>query len=109
MMWAGQKTMTSLHQAWAALPPRLKILEPVQISSGHWALLERLHANFDDRKAHTRLPIPIARFRDAATKTIFEQAKQFNDVKTVAVDDSWVVEKFVTGTPDTMAKYVRHL
>jgi hypothetical protein len=100
--------MTSLHQAWATLQPRLKILEPVQISSDHWSLIERMHANFNDREAHTRLPIPIARFRDAARKTIFEHAKQFNDVKTVAVDDSWFVEKFVTGTPDTMAKYVRH-
>src|SRR5882757_695566 len=100
--------MTSLHQAWAALQPRLKILEPVQFSSEHWSLIERMHANFNDREAHTRLPIPIARFRDAARKTIFEHAKQFNDVKTVAVDDSWFVEKFATGTPDTMAKYVRH-
>jgi hypothetical protein len=102
-----EKMMTSLYQAWAALQPRLKILEPVQISSDHWSLLERLHANFGDREAHTRLPMPIARFRDAARKKIFEQAKQFNDVKTVAVDDSWFAEKFVTGTPDPMANYVR--
>ena len=79
----------------------------MQISSDHWSLIERMHANFNDREAHTRLPIPIARFRDAARKTIFEHAKQFNDVKTVAVDDSWFVEKFVDGTPDTMANYVR--
>jgi hypothetical protein len=99
--------MTSLHQAWATLQPRLKILEPVQFSSDHWSLVERIHANFNDREAHTRLPIAIARFRDAARKTIFEHAKQFNDVKTVYVDDSWFVEKFVNGTPDTMANYVR--
>ena len=40
-------------------------------------------------------------------KTIYEHAKQFDDVKTVYVDDSWFVEKFVDGTPDTMANYVR--
>ena len=99
--------MTSLHQAWAALQPRLKILEPVQFSPEHWSLLERLHENFNDRTAHTHLPMPIARFREAASKTIYEDAKQFDDVKTVAVDDSWLAEKFVNGTPDTMANYVR--
>ena len=103
----GKVTMTSLHQAWATLEPRLKILEPVQFSSDHWSLIERLHANFNDREAHTHLPIPIARFREAARKEIFEHAKQFNDVKTVNVDDSWFVENFVDGTPDTMANYVR--
>ena len=66
-----------------------------------------MHANFNDREAHTHLPIPIARFREAARKEIYEHAKQFNDVKTVYVSDSWFVEKFVNGTPDTMANYVR--
>ena len=99
--------MTSLHQAWASLPPRLRILEPVQFSSDHWSLIERLHANFNDREAHTRLPIPIARFRQAASKAIHEHAKQFDDVKTVYVNDSWFVEKFVDADPDTMANYVR--
>jgi hypothetical protein len=99
--------MTSLRQAWAALPPRLKILEPVPWSSGHWSLVERLHANFNDREAHTRLPMPIARFREAARKEIYEHAKHFDDVKTVYVNDSWYSEKFATGTPDTMANYVR--
>jgi hypothetical protein len=99
--------MASLHQAWAALQPRLKILEPVSFSSDQWSLIERLHANFNDREAHTRLPLPIARLREAATKAIYEQAKQFSDVKTVAVDGNWLAEKFVDGTPDTMANYVR--
>ena len=99
--------MTSLRQAWAALPPRLKILEPVQWSSDHWSLVERLHANFNDREAHTHLPMPIARFREAARKEIYEHAKHFDDVKTVYVNDSWYSEKFATGTPDTMANYVR--
>src|SRR5476649_1369160 len=99
--------MTSLHQAWATLQPRLKILELVQFSSDHWSLIERMHANFNDREAHTHLPIPIARFRGAASKAIYEHAKQFNDVKTVYVNDSWLVEKFVGDTPDTMANHVR--
>src|SRR5258708_1399090 len=99
--------MTSLHRAWATLQPRLKILEPLQFSADHWSLVERLHANFNDREAHTRLPIPIARVREAAMKAIYEHAKQFNDVKTAYVDDSWFAEKFANGTPDTMANYVR--
>jgi hypothetical protein len=85
----------------------LKILEPVPFSSGHWSLIERMHVNFNDREAHTHLPIPIARFRDAARKSIHDHAKQFDDVKTVYVDDSWFVEKFVDGAPDAMASYVR--
>ena len=99
--------MTSLRQAWAALPPRLKILEPVPFSSDHWSLVECMHANFNDREAHTHLPLPIARFRKAARKEIYEHAKHFNDVETVYVNDSWLLEKFVNGTPDTMAHYVR--
>ena len=99
--------MTSLHQAWAALQPRLRILEPVEFSSDHWSLIERLHANFNDREAHTRLPMAIARFREAAGKEIYEHTKHFDDVRTVYVDDSWLLEKFAGGTPDTMANYVR--
>jgi hypothetical protein len=94
--------MPSLRQAWAALPPRLKILEPLSFSSDDWSAIERLHANFNDRDAHTRLPLPIARFREAATNGIYEQAKHFDDVNTVYVNDSWLRE-----TPDTMASYVR--
>ena len=82
--------MTPLREAWAALPPRLKILEPVPFSAEHWSLVERLHANFNDREAQTHLPIRIARFREAASKTIYDQAKQFDDVHTVYVDDRWL-------------------
>jgi hypothetical protein len=103
----GKKIMTSLHQAWATLQPRLKILEPLQFSSDHWSLVERMHANFNDREAHTHLPISIARFREAARKAIYEHAKQFNDVQTEYVNDSWFVEKFVKGNVDTMANYAR--
>jgi hypothetical protein len=99
--------MTTVREAWAALPPRLKILDPVQFSSEHWSLVERLHAKFNDREAHTRLPMPIARFREAARKEIYEHAKQLDDVETVNVDDRWFQERFVSDTPDTMAKYVR--
>ena len=55
----------------------------------------------------TRLPIPIARFRDAARKAIHEHAKQFDDVTTVAVDDSWFTENLAGGTPDAMADCMR--
>ena len=99
--------MKSLRQAWAALAPRLKILDPVPWASDHWSLVERLHANFNDREVHTHLPIPIARFREAARKEIYEHAKHFDDVKTVYVNDTWYSERFVNGTPDTMANYVR--
>ncbi len=99
--------MTSLHQAWAALRPRLKILEPVSFSSDDWSLIERLHADFNDREAHTRLPLPIARFRKAARKAIHEQAKQFDDVQTAYVDDRWFAEKFADGTADAMATHAR--
>jgi hypothetical protein len=99
--------MTSLHQAWAALSPRLRILEPVRFLSEQWSLIERLHADFNDRDAHTRLPIPIARFREDARKEIYDYAKQLDDVETVNVDDNWFSDRFVNGTPDTMANYVR--
>jgi hypothetical protein len=97
----------SLREAWAALSPRLKILEPVQFSSDDWSLIERLHANFNDREAQTRLPMAIARFREEARKAIYEHAKQLDDVETVNVDDSWFLQRFVDGAPDTMANYVR--
>ena len=96
-------TMTSLRQAWIALPPRLKILEPVQFSADQWSLVERLRTAFNDREAHTRLPIPIARFREAASKEIYEHAKQFDDVRTEYVNERWLSDR----TPDTMANYMR--
>lgn len=99
--------MTSLRQAWSALPSRLKLLEPVAFSADQWSIVERMHADFNDRVAHTRLPLPIARFRDAASKEIHEQARAFDDVRTEYVDDRWFVEKFVSGTPDAMARFVR--
>jgi hypothetical protein len=97
---------TSLREAWATVPSRLKLLEPVEFTAGQWSLLERLHASFNDREAHTRLPMAIARFRDDATKEIHERARQFDDVVTVNVDESWA-EKLAGGAGDPMAPYVR--
>lgn len=94
--------MAALREAWAALRPRLKILEPVAFSADHWSLVERLHANFNDREAQTHLPILIARFREDASKAIYEQAKQFDDVQTVYIDDRWLA-----APPDAMARYGR--
>jgi hypothetical protein len=99
--------MASLHQAWAALQPRLRILEPLQFSSERWPLVERMHEDFNDREVHTHLPMPIARFREAASKAIYECAKQLNDVETVNVDDRWLAENFANSAPDAMASYVR--
>ena len=99
--------MTSLHQAWATVQSRLKILEPLPFSSDQWSLLERLQVNFNDREAHTHLPMAIARFRADATKAISEQAKQFDDVQTEYINDSWFVEKFASGSIDAMAHYAR--
>jgi hypothetical protein len=85
--------MSPLREAWAALAPRLKILEPLAFSAGDWALLERLHLRFNDREAHTRLPIPIARFRADAVKAIHDIAQQFDEV--------------LTDSPDAMAHWAR--
>jgi hypothetical protein len=89
------------------LPARLRILEPVEFSPEQWSLVDRLHAHFNDREAHTRLPLPIARFREAARKEIHDHAKQLDGVETVNVDDAWHRRRFVDGTADAMARYVR--
>jgi len=97
---------TSLRAAWASLPSRLKLLEPAAFSDAEWSLLERLHATFNDREAHTKLPLAIARFRDDAAKEIFEQARQFDEVVTVNVDESWE-QRVAVSAADPMAPYVR--
>lgn len=104
--------MTSLHQAWAALQSQLKILEPAPFSPEQWSLLERLHANFNDRDAQTRLPMPIARFREVAVKAIYDHAQRFDDIETLQTDERWFADKFVEGPadpmpPDVMAEYAR--
>jgi hypothetical protein len=99
-------TASSLRQAWAALPPKLQILEPLPFSADDWSVVERLRANFNDRDAHTRLPIPIARFCEGAAREIHEHARHFDDVRTVNVDESWLLA-VADGAPDKMANYVR--
>ncbi len=79
--------MNPLRQAWAALPARLKILEPLSFSPDDWSLLERLRERFNDRDAHTHLPLPIARFREDAAQAIFQQASGFDEVRTAYADD----------------------
>jgi len=97
---------TSLREAWAALPSRLRLLAPVTFSDAAWSLLERLHESFNDRAAHTKLPLAIARFRKAAVREIFERARQFDEVVTVNVDESWE-QRVAAGAGDAMAPYVR--
>lgn len=99
--------MTSLRQAWSALPSRLKLLEPAAFSPDDWSVLERVHSDFNDRDAHTRLPMAIARFPEAASKAIHEQARRFDDLRTEYVDDGWFREKFAGGMSDAMAGFVR--
>jgi hypothetical protein len=99
--------MTSLKQAWASLPPKLKMLEPLPFTAEQWSLIERLHANFNDRDAQTHLPLPIARFRTATSDAIHERSKRLDDVETVYVDDRWFAENFAGGAPDPMANHAR--
>lgn len=83
------------------------MLEPVRFAPAQWPLVERLHADFNDREAHTHLPLPIARFRAAARTAIHEQSKRFDDVMTATVDDDWLAANFAEGTPDAMARHAR--
>jgi hypothetical protein len=105
-------SMTTLQQAWAALQPQLKILEPVPFSASQWSLLECLHANFNDRDAHAHLPLSIARFREAAVKAIYEHAQQFDDIETLQTDERWFADNFGESAadpmpPDPMAEFAR--
>jgi hypothetical protein len=79
--------MPGLRAAWEALPARLKILEPLSFPPDDWSLLGRLHERFGDRDAHTRLPLPIARFRADAAAAILGQASGFDEVRTASADD----------------------
>jgi hypothetical protein len=90
----------ALQEAWARLGSGLKILEPATFTPDQWSLLGRLQANFNDREAQTRLPLPIARFRAGAALAIHEHAKEFDGVQTVYVDDRWRIA-------DTMANHAR--
>jgi len=90
--------VSALHDAWAALAPRLVLLEPLAFAAGDWSVLERLHARFDDREAQTRLPMPLARFRPQAVAAIHEMARRFDDVRTAHSD---------SGAHDAMAPFAR--
>lgn len=94
--------MTPLRDAWAALAPHLKILEPLTFSAGDWAVLERLHTTFNDRDAQTHLPLPIARFRDEAVTAIYDIARQFDDVHTDTQDATWPYARLYNDDVDRM-------
>ena len=98
--------MNPLRQAWAALPPRLKILEPLSFSPDDWSLLERLHERFDDRDADTRLPLPIARFREEAATAIYEHARQFDDLRTESLDDNRFAREFAADVDELISVLV---
>lgn len=83
------------------------MLEPLQFSPGQWSLIERMHANFNDREVHTRLPMPIARFRKTASETIHENARQLDDVRTVSIGDGWLAERADDGASDIMSRHAR--
>lgn len=93
--------MDALRRAWEALPARLKILEPLSFSPAEWSLLERLHAGFDDRDAQTQLPLPVARFGDAARNAILAEARSWGEVRTASADDTSCVAH------DAMAEHAR--
>lgn len=94
--------MSSLREAWAALGPHLKILDPLAFSPGDWSLLERLHTTFNDREAHTHLPLPIARFRPDAVKEIYAHAQQLDDVHTDSDDATWPYARLYNDDVDRM-------
>lgn len=95
-----------LCEAWSNLASELQLLEPASFCDAEWSLLERLHETFNDRAAHTKLPLAIARFRDSAVKAIFACARQFEEVVTVNVDEGWEGHA-ATGAGDPMAPWVR--
>jgi hypothetical protein len=61
-----------------------------------------MRADFNDRETQTHLPMPIARFRPAASNEIYEHAKRFDDVTTEYVNERWLSDR----TPDAMANYM---
>ncbi len=71
-------------------------------------MLERLHARFNDREAHTHLPLPIARFRDEARDEIFDLAKRFDDVRTEQVEEGPGDDETANSPAEAMAIYARH-
>ena len=76
----------TLRRAWADLS--LEMLEPLDFAPTDWAVLERAHADFQDRAVHVRLPLPIARLREAARRAIFDLALRFDDLVTAEAEDA---------------------
>ncbi len=103
----ADRPLGSLRQAWDALGPGLTMLEPLHLPPEHWSVLERMHVRFNDRDAHTRLPIPIARFRAAASNAIHGLAKRFDEVETVSVEAGRVPRRSGDGPTGAMADYAR--
>jgi len=99
--------MEKLHEAWAALGPTLGILQPLPFSRDQWSVIERLHLNFNDREAQTRLPIPLARFTREAADDIGRQARRCDSVTTEYVDDRWLAERPANGPAEPMADHAR--
>lgn len=99
--------MKMLHEAWAALGSTLGILEPLRFSRDQWSVIERLHSNFSDREAQTRLPIALARFSREAADDIGRQARRCDGVTTEYVDDRWLAERPVNGPAERLADYAR--
>lgn len=98
--------MTPLRRAWAALPPRLAILDPLPFSPDEWRVLDRLHRSFDDRDAHARLPLLIARVRAAAVEAILAEARRFDEVRTGSLDDDPFARAFAADVDALMSVLV---
>lgn len=101
-MIADPDAVDALRRDWAALAPRLDLLEPLDFSAEHWSLIAAMRADFGARAVHVRLPLPIARFRPAARDAILALARQREEVETGTTDDG------VASTDDNaMAGYAR--
>ena len=97
-MNADPDAINALRRDWAALAPRLNLLEPLTFSTEQWPVIAALHADFTVRAVHVRLPLPIAGFREDAVQDIFDLAQQFDDVVTADAGDD---------RPDPMAPHAR--
>lgn len=101
-MTAATSAADALRRSWAALAPEFELLEPLDFTAERWSLVTAMHADFTARTVHVRLPLPIARFRPAASDAILALARQRDDVETGTTDDD------ATPTNDsTMAAHAR--
>lgn len=88
--------MTTLRQDWAALAPRLGLLEPLAFDADQWQVIDRLHARFNDRAAQIRLPLPIARIRAEACRAILATARRCDTVVTADFAAAAAMAPFAT-------------